>query len=459
MIIYLFKLILILVFNTIVNTYYMNSECKCCGGNSKSGGTGSESKCNLGTNQPKSIKPPKGIKPQKVKTPVKAKYKLNNDHKPLLDTNQLYAPFGSKGVETGNKKEEEIKDDKKEVKKDINNQILIEFDKNNNKITIDLKNLELFPENIKKCIVHKQFTDRTTFCKLDEASYNLFTTDSEIELKNTPKENTFVLFAVKTPSGKYYFGYCKNGNTVGSHGLFDGIYTNAEIIILGSGNNLKNIDYMFFGCGNLKKIIFTIKGINNSNVISTNSMFKDCNELAELNLSNFDTSKVTSMICMFSGCSSLKELNLSKFNTSKVTNMAYMFDGCTSLTKLDISIFDTSNVRNMSFMFSNCSSLNKLDLSNWNTDNVTDMENMFYNCNRLTSLDVSSFNTNNVKNMCGMFYCCSSLEELNLSSFNTYSVYTMSYMFYGCDKLKGKVTTNDKNINNKYGQFIKNANK
>ena len=450
MIIYLFKLILILVFNTIVNTYYMNSECKCCGGNSKSGGTGSESKCNLGTNQPKSIKPPKGIKPQKVKTPVKAKYKLNNDHKPLLDTNQLYAPFGSKGVETGNKKEEEIKDDKKEVKKDINNQILIEFDKNNNKITIDLKNLELFPENI------KQFTDRTTFCKLDEASYNLFTTDSEIELKNTPKENTFVLFAVKTPSGKYYFGYCKNGNTVGSHGLFDGIYTNAEIIILGSGNNLKNIDYMFFGCGNLKKIIFTIKGINNSNVISTNSMFKDCNELAELNLSNFDTSKVTSMICMFSGCSSLKELNLSKFNTSKVTNMAYMFDGCTSLTKLDISIFDTSNVRNMSFMFYECSSLKELNLSNFKTNNVTDMENMFYNCNRLISLDVSSFNTNNVKNMCGMFYGCSSLEELNLSNFNTNNVTTMSYMFYGCDELKGNVTTKDERIINNYILFIKN---
>ena len=41
MILYLFKLILILVFNIGINTYYINSVCKCCGGNSKSGGTGS----------------------------------------------------------------------------------------------------------------------------------------------------------------------------------------------------------------------------------------------------------------------------------------------------------------------------------------------------------------------------------------------------------------------------------
>ena len=30
MIMYFIKLILILVFNTIVNIYYINSECKCC---------------------------------------------------------------------------------------------------------------------------------------------------------------------------------------------------------------------------------------------------------------------------------------------------------------------------------------------------------------------------------------------------------------------------------------------
>ena len=244
MIIYLFKLILILVFNTIVNTYYMNSECKCCGGNSKSGGTGSESKCNLGTNQPKSIKPPKGIKPQKVKTPVKAKYKLNNDHKPLLDTNQLYAPFGSKGVETGNKKEEEIKDDKKEVKKDTNIPIVIEF-VDNNSINICSKNLDLSYKNIPECIVHPSFKGCTTFWKLDKAIYNSFTTNREIVLENTPKENKFVLFAVKTISGGYYLGCCNNVNSVDDNCLFIGSKHNNEIKMLYIGGGLNNINNMF----------------------------------------------------------------------------------------------------------------------------------------------------------------------------------------------------------------------
>ena len=41
MILYLFKLISILVFNTVVNTYYINSGCKCCCCESKQTDTGS----------------------------------------------------------------------------------------------------------------------------------------------------------------------------------------------------------------------------------------------------------------------------------------------------------------------------------------------------------------------------------------------------------------------------------
>ena len=56
--IYLIKLILILVFNIGINTYYINSGCKCCCGNSKSGEIGGGSKGNLGTNPPKGPKTP-----------------------------------------------------------------------------------------------------------------------------------------------------------------------------------------------------------------------------------------------------------------------------------------------------------------------------------------------------------------------------------------------------------------
>ena len=81
-----------------------------------------------------------------------------------------------------------------------------------------------------------------------------------------------------------------------------------------------------------------------------------------------------------------------------LTNCNYMFRECKNLTNLDLSNFNTQNVENMSGMFYNCSSLTNLNLSNFNTQNVEDMNVMFYNCSSLTNLDLSNFNTQNVKN-------------------------------------------------------------
>ena len=58
------------------------------------------------------------------------------------------------------------------------------------------------------------------------------------------------------------------------------------------------------------------------------TMFQSCENLIDLNLSNFNTNKVTDMSYMFSESSALKELNLSNFNTDNVTNISGMFAGC-----------------------------------------------------------------------------------------------------------------------------------
>jgi len=59
--------------------------------------------------------------------------------------------------------------------------------------------------------------------------------------------------------------------------------------------------YMFNECHKLKEI----KGINNfntTNVLDMSAMFKECNELENLDLSNFNTSKITNLELMFYGC-------------------------------------------------------------------------------------------------------------------------------------------------------------
>ena len=237
---------------------------------------------------------------------------------------------------------------------------VIELD--NNKINIDLKNLKLSSKNIPEGIVNASFTNRTTFCELDEANYNSFKTDIEITFKNPPAENTFILFAVKTASGKYYLGYCNNGNRVENNGLFEDIVTNVEVKMLYTEDGLTNIGSIFRKNINLENIIFT-KNFNTNNVTDMSFMFSKCSSLKELNLSSFNTSNVTYMQGMFYSCSSLKELNLNNFNTNNVTDMSFMFYDCSSLKELNLNNFNTNNVTNMSYMFSGCIALKKENIT------------------------------------------------------------------------------------------------
>lgn len=175
--------------------------------------------------------------------------------------------------------------------------------------------------------------------------------------------------------------------------------------------------------------------VNVKKMENAESMFRNCSELTEINLSGFDTSNVTNMRAMFYGCYKLENLDLSGFNTSKVTNMRDMFSNCYSLTRLDLSRFDTSSVTNMRDMFVWCKGLRSLDLSGFNTSNVTSMEDMFGNCHDLVSLNLNGFDTSNVTNMTDMFITCWNLESLDLSGFDTSSVTNMYGMFGNCYNL------------------------
>ena len=163
-----------------------------------------------------------------------------------------------------------------------------------------------------------------------------------------------------------------------------------------------------------------IKLVWKHEIKTTCYLFSYCEQITEINLSNFNSSNVENMAGMFSDCYSLTSLDLSNFNTSKVTDMHQMFNWCKSLISLDLSYFDTSKVTDMYQMFYCCYSLTSLDLSNFITSKVMSMEYMFDNCNSLTSLNLTNFDTSKVTDMYQMFYCCYSLTSLNLSNFNTH---------------------------------------
>ena len=124
-------------------------------------------------------------------------------------------------------------------------------------------------------------------------------------------------------------------------------------------------------------------------VTDTTEMFRNCNELTSIDLSNFDASNVVYMSGMFYYCFRITALDLSNFDTSKVKDMGYMFYNCSNLTKLDLSSFDTSNVKYMEGMFYNCTRLTTIkgviDMKSCN-----DFNDMFKRCTKLKDVKIKN---------------------------------------------------------------------
>ena len=184
-------------------------------------------------------------------------------------------------------------------------------------------------------------------------------------------------------------------------------------------------------------------------------MFLDHVNLADIELSGFDTRSVTNMQGMFRN-TGLTSLDLSSFNTENVTDMAGMFYDVKNLTNLDLTPFNTSNVTDMHYMFTNMSSLTSLNLSHINTSKVTNMTGMFWGVKNLPTLDLSKFDTRNVTDMSQMFFQVEKLANLDLSSFDTSKVTTMFDMFNSMKSLtnlKFSKKFNTGQVQNMQGMF------
>lgn len=172
--------------------------------------------------------------------------------------------------------------------------------------------------------------------------------------------------------------------------------------------------------------------------ISNSSMlFENMSSLQSLDLSNLIVGKnCTSMYAMFSGCQSLRSLSLGSFCAENVEYMHDMFRNCNQLTELDLStIYNTNKVWAMGAMFLNCNSLTSLNLSSFNTENVTQMDLMFDGCSKLRELNLTNFNTSKVETMGALFENCFSLEHLDISSFSYNNCTNCYNMFTRCTNL------------------------
>ena len=81
------------------------------------------------------------------------------------------------------------------------------------------------------------------------------------------------------------------------------------------------------------------------------------NKIVSISKWKIDTSSVTNMYGMFMYCNNLTNLDLSNFNTSNVTDMSHIFGGCSNINKLYLSsnFFNSTSLTTYEFNF----------LSNW----------------------------------------------------------------------------------------------
>ncbi len=172
------------------------------------------------------------------------------------------------------------------------------------------------------------------------------------------------------------------------------------------------------------------------------SMFRRLRNLSEMDIKDVlhytNSDNVTNLAYLFSGCNNITDIDMTDFNTSIVTDMSYIFNECTALAQLDISTFNTEKVENFTAAFKAIRGISILDLTVLDTSSATDMTQMFYGNDGIVELIITSFDTSKVEKMSRMFYGCSNLTKILASeNFVTTSVTDDSNMFTGSQRING----------------------
>ena len=188
----------------------------------------------------------------------------------------------------------------------------------------------------------------------------------------------------------------------------------------------------------------SIKVIFNKKISSCTSLFKDCNNIYEIDFSNFDGSQLEGCSCMFYNCTNLKKINFGSFSFSLCEDFSFMFYQCKNLFyEFDLSNFDTENSKSFSSMFYGCKNILSLDLSNFDTKNSKSFSSMFYGCSSLIYINLSSFDTSSCENISNMFYGCENIKEIDMIEWDTSKLKKfgensngLQGLFNGCKKLE-----------------------
>ena len=119
--------------------------------------------------------------------------------------------------------------------------------------------------------------------------------------------------------------------------------------------------------------IIDISGWYTSNVTFMEEMFRKCSKLKNIiGIENLDVSKLKIANSMFYMCENLVELDLTNWNPILLKTAWSMFYRCSNLKIIkNIENWQLTNIKDISYMFYNCVKLD-VDLSNWDLTKIKD---------------------------------------------------------------------------------------
>ena len=194
-----------------------------------------------------------------------------------------------------------------------------------------------------------------------------------------------------------------------------------------------NGTYLFKNLNNLIDVDLSI--FDYSETESLSSLFRDDSNLESIDFSNIDLSNVTDMSWMFYGCKKLKTVTFGVQNTKKLKDISYMFYGAEILETFDLNNLNTAYVEIMSGLFSGVKSLTTISFTGIEIDSVTNMSSMFSNCTNLISVDFAGQVGARIQNIGSMFQYCESLKSVNWDTLSGPIEY-YDYAFYNCYDLE-----------------------
>ena len=276
---------------------------------------------------------------------------------------------------------------------------------------------------------------------------------------------------------------------------FGGFHSNTidkiDYDILNSFPKLKNVSRLYDYCTNLNEVVVmkkiikpsmsdlsyafeysTVTGVDFTDVtinndISFESCFRDVKTLeGKIDLAAFNNPEaVMNLRCMFRGCDKISQVDLSNFEAKEGSDLAEMFYGCKSLKNGKITGLDKvyNGKYNTEFMFadiefSNADMLKSVDFTGYTTlknffadwrwqrkldaadfqfasTGITSLENFCRHNENLREADLSSINTADVTTFWDMFGQCYKLKKVNLDGFQVDSKDYVTYMFNGVENL------------------------